>query len=243
MNYELFTKQLENLNNDFQKELTEEDRAPIYDGPVNAKRYWDAPIKIAWLLKEAYDEIDGKGGGWNYSVLLDKDNLYEDFFRPHASRATWHPIVYVSYGILKNFKLWDDMDYIRDDPKEMTSVIRDIAIVNVQKLPARNVAHTDFRDINKAFENHKHLLKRQLEILNPDIIIGASTLHLFNEIFEINDGANHKESITYYFKDKKLFIDAYHPAQTIICRETYVNDIVGAAKEWHILNNKAPNFH
>jgi hypothetical protein len=237
MNHDLFLRQLEELNSVIRSEVSEEEREPIYDGPVNAMRYLKSPIKIVWLLKEAYDDIDGKGGGWNYSVLLDKENLYEDFFRPHASRATWHPIVYVSYGILNNFRLWNDMDYIRDNPHELTSVIRDIAIVNVQKLPARNVTYTDSRDITKAFENHKHLLKRQLEILNPDIIIGASTLHLFKDIFDINDGANHKESITYYFKDKKLFIDAYHPAQTIISRQVYVNDIISAAKDWYILNN------
>src|SRR5580692_6095155 len=74
-------------------------RFAILDGAINMDRYFHSPIRIAWLLKEAYDDEKGAGGGWSYTRLLDNDTVYEDFFRPHGSRVTWHPIIYASYGI------------------------------------------------------------------------------------------------------------------------------------------------
>jgi hypothetical protein len=131
---------------------------------------------------------------------------------------------------------WGSMDYIRDEPEEMTSIVRDIAIVNVQKLPSKNVSKTDFQDIVKAFNKYKDILKSQIEILNPDILICANTMQLYKELFDLtSEKINTKESITYYTKNEKLYIDAYHPAQTQVYRETYVDDIITAAKEWHEL--------
>jgi hypothetical protein len=236
MDYSSFKKQLDNLDEIIKNRISEDRREPIYDGAINPERYFKSPIKIAWLLKEAYDDLNGEGGGWCYSELLDKENVYEDFFRPHGSRATWHPIIYVSYGILNNFMFWGSMDYIRDEPEEMTSIVRDIAIVNVQKLPSKNVSKTDFQDIVKAFNKYKDILKSQIEILNPDILICANTMQLYKELFDLtSEKINTKESITYYTKNEKLYIDAYHPAQTQVYRETYVDDIITAAKEWHEL--------
>ena len=130
--------------------------------------------------------------------------------------------------------LWTNMDYIRDDPEELTSVIRDIAIVNIQKLPSKNVTKTEFKDISNAFDKYKDILKSQIDVLNPDILITANTMKLYKGIFDLNtEKANYKESITYYFINGKLYVDAFHPAQTQVNRKTYVDDIITAAKEWY----------
>jgi hypothetical protein len=85
-------------------------------------------------------------------------------------------------------------------------------------------------------DKYKDILKSQIEILNPDILICANTMQLYKELFDLtSEKINTKESITYYTKNEKLYIDAYHPAQTQVYRETYVDDIITAAKEWHEL--------
>jgi len=229
-----FKNRIASLNNLIRDKVSEPEnkRYPIYDGAVDAERYFNSTIKIAWLLKEAYQGKNGVGGNWNYSELLAKDSVYEDFFGSHASRATWHPIIYVSHGILNNFLYYNDMDSIKDDTK-MSFVVRDIAIINTQKLPAKNVTSSNMGEIHLAFDKYKDILKSQIDILNPDIIIGGSTMSLYKSLFDLKDeDAYHLENVKYYFKNNKVFIDAFHPAQRTVGREKYIDEIISAAEEW-----------
>ena len=235
MNITDFKKEIENMKIEIVKKVSEphNNRYPITDGAVNIENYYNSPIKITWLLKEPYDDVNGEGGGWDYSELLNKNSVYEDFFGTHSSRATWHPIIYTSYGILHNFMLWNDMDYIRDD-KDMSFIVREIAIINTQKLPAINMTYSNNDDISFAFDKYKDILKTQIEILNPDIIIGGSTMYLYGPLFDIKEeDAFYKESNKYFFKNNKIYIDAFHPAQRSIKRKVYIDDIILAAKEWY----------
>lgn len=204
------------------------DRLPIYDGAVNIEKYLKAKYKVAWLLKEAYCEKDGTGGDWHYSEILDVDNLYDSLIQPNASRATWAPIVYASYGILKGYRYYDDMDFIKDDPS-MAQVVREIAIVNAQKLPARQHTVTDIKDIQEAITKHGNLIMEQLELLNPDILIGGATMKLYKQLFALKDDEMKTVGcVNYWIKDEKLYIDAYHPAQRQLSHEVYVDSILAA---------------
>ena len=51
---------------------------------LNIEKYFNAKIKIVWLLKEGYEEKNGDGGGWNYSedvgLFPEKYILTRDFY-------------------------------------------------------------------------------------------------------------------------------------------------------------------
>jgi hypothetical protein len=218
-------------------------RFPITDGPVNIERYFNKPIKVCWVLKEPYDDVNGTGGGWDFATdLLDSATLYSDFIGPHRSRATWQPIVYATYGILNDFVLWNDMEYLRKKPS-MTEAIRDMAYLNSLKMPAVNVTRTDMRTVHASFGATKDILEMQLSLLDPDIIIFGGVFPLFKKMLEINSSnVRTNKGADYYIQNKKLYIDTYHPAQKTITRQVYIDGIVNAAKEWY-LEVKSPSVN
>lgn len=75
---------------------------PIIDSIVNVDNFLASDFQIPWILKEPYDDEDGRlaaGGGWHFG----NDFLFPEGFhkRMGRSRSTWHPITYVSYGHFK----------------------------------------------------------------------------------------------------------------------------------------------
>jgi hypothetical protein len=227
---------IETLCDEIEKEIWESyidengKAEPIIDGIVNINQYLKAQPKILWILKEPYDEEEdglASGGGWHFSRdFLGRDDFYQIM---GASKNTWHPIIYVSYGILNNFLQYIDMDYIRDD-LSMVEAIRQIAFINVKKLPGFTRTD-DFGIIRESYNKHKSILHKQINTYDPDIVIGGSTMPLFYEELGIkeNDIIGFG-SVNYAIKNNKIFIDAYHPGQTQVTRDIYVNDIIQASQ-------------
>ena len=242
MDVETYTLRSSDLRLRFQDSMDEPDnhRYVIYDGAVNAERYLSSPIKIAWMLKEPYEEADGTGGGWSFTDIFDREDLYNLIFKqPH--KATWHPIIYASYGIMHGFQRWDDMDYIRNAP-DMCDVVRSFAIVNAQKLPSLGAAKTNFAHVQRSYDKHQVLLHEQIDLLQADILVFANTFSLYRDALGLaNVEPMRKKSLSYYIKNSKLYVDAYHPAQLTHKRNVYVDDIIEAAEEWHSFLPRLPS--
>ncbi len=238
MNIEKISERLNSINLEIKEKLSDfkNNIYPIYDGAIALETYLRSPVKIMWILKEAYD-FNGTGG-WNYTEKLGIQNIFEEFLEGEPHRATWDPIVYVSYGILNEFQEWREMDYIRVNT-EMCQILHNIAIINTQKLPAKNDTVSYTNEISDAYKRNEDILRIQIETLNPDIIIGGNTLYLYKEMFGLDDENrihSNSGSMSYFVTNERLFFDAYHPAQRLIKRKDYVDDIILAAKDWY--NNK-----
>ncbi len=226
MEYQTLIDELNKLDEQIKTDLSDErnGRFPIYDGALDLEYYLNCPLKILWLMKEPYDDEGGKGGGWSFSIAIKEDEDFKYRLVKGSARATWQPVVYTSFGILNNFMNFEDMNYIRDN-HEMPKIIKNIAWVNIQKLPSKNGTRTNGADISEAYINYKSHIHQQIELLQPNIIICASTMDLIRNDFELQEMKSF-ESINYCLKNRTLFIDAYHPAQTTIKRDKYVNDII-----------------
>lgn len=209
----------------------ENNREIIDDGVYNPEKYFLNEIRLAWMLKEPYDEEDGTGGGWSYLSMFDGDDLYETTFKK-GHKTTWHPIIYTSHSILNGFPKWEEIEYIRDD-HSMASVVKEVAFINAQKLPAKGVTRTNMDDIIESIAKHGDLLKRQKELLDPNVLIFANTFELYRELLELNDVNLQKHgSCEFIEQNGKLYISAYHPAQTQVPSHEYVNNIVEVVKNW-----------
>ena len=83
-NLENFRKEILDFNELINETKESENRKPLLDGPLNIEKYFNAKIKIVWLLKEGYEEKNGDGGGWNYSedvgLFPEKYILTRDFY-------------------------------------------------------------------------------------------------------------------------------------------------------------------
>lgn len=207
--------ELDDSIKDYYKKFETPTRKLILDGIVNIEEYYDSPIKILWMLKEPYDKGNGEGGGWSIVEDLDKS-------RSRGSKkdqsGLWSKIIYTSYGILNQFCDFTKMKQVPTN--DVRNVLRQIAYINVQKLPATSKSNNSI--IQKAYEQHKSIILSQINAFDPDIIIGGMTTHLLrNDKMSINKSEN------------KKFVSAYHPAYWGKRQEDYVNDIVISVKEWH----------
>lgn len=229
VNFKVAHKQ---LMSEMQLRMNDEanDRIIIEDGVHSPEKYFADDIRISWMLKEPYDDNNGTGGGWALYDMFDEENQYKKFSGPH--RATWHPITYVSYGIKNNFLKWDDMDYIRDN-HQMLEVLKELAVMNVQKLPSLNLTITAMDHLHESMNKHNDLLLRQLELLNPNVLIFANTFHVYRSYLKLQNIKLEKHgSINYLINDNRLYIDAYHPSQRTVKRVNYVNDIIEVVRNW-----------
>lgn len=211
------------------------DTYPIRDGIIDIEKYFKAKYKILWILKEPYDEFDDEGkpygGGWG---LDDAIKPKQTFFEFKSGKPTFEPMIYTSWGILNDFCLWNDMDYVKNN-SSMLNALKSVAYINVKKLPGYTKSNNQV--IEKAYHQYKEILLKQIEYYNPDIIIGGSTLYyFFQDIGILRENLIHNGSVRFIIKNDKIFIDAYHPAQrtgtTGVTQEKYCNDIIDSVKIW-----------
>lgn len=127
------------------------------------------------------------------------------------------------------------MPYIRDD-KSMLEVLKDIAYINVDKMPGYKA--TSDSELAEAYEQWKDIVEEQIRLYDPQVICFANTMWLFKKDWGIDENTEH-ESISLgndkhmlvYRKDSRLCLDTYHPAQRVITRENYVDAIIKAVNE------------
>lgn len=226
--------QISLINEQIEKEYKpKNDAYPIYDGIINEESYLNSQFKILWILKEPYDDVDENGspsgGDWNLVKAID-ENL-EGF----SKIKTWQQIIYCSYGILNNFVKYSQMDYYNEGV--MKDILKKIAAINIQKLPAHTTSN-DF-EISSAYYSHKELLFKQIEIINPDIIIGGNTLKYFKndlQFDKLQTSNTNEKYVEHYFDEKRIYIDAYHPstfgAQAGWSKELYIDSIIETVEKW-----------
>lgn len=202
---------------------------PIYDGIYTAKDYLDAKYKVVFLLKEGYDTGDALGGGdWSFGDCFENS---DDAWKI----PTWQVLSYIMHGIFENKKK-SQLEKISKD-NDMIDILKKCAIINLSKMPGS----TTSGDMAAKTEVWKDIVRLQLETYDPDAIICGNTAnnlcdqilnksewsHLYNmpennpvlTVCKIN---NAKETI---------LIDAYHPANTVLKREDYVDSIVDAVRK------------
>ena len=84
----------------------ENDRSLISDGVMQPDEYFSNEMRLAWVLKEAYDKEDGTGGEWSYFDLYDKTGF------DISTVKTLKRIIKTSYSIHNDFIKGENMDDI-----------------------------------------------------------------------------------------------------------------------------------
>lgn len=216
------TNKFKKLDNDFAKlSLSKYGKLPIYDGIVDLEIFKNTYPKVLWILKEVNspeDECD-----WDMREAI--KSLKSSTGLKRGWGNTFTSIVYVSEGIIKN-KEWDEIPYLYDNP-DTIDVLNSIAFINLKKNPGKSRANTI--ELYEAYVIYKDLLFKQINLINPDIIIfGGTYLYFKNDI--PNDNFKHCGSCNVFKIDDKIFVDAYHPQYIGINREKYFTDIITGIK-------------
>jgi hypothetical protein len=221
-------EQLEALESEINAELNLQATPaadPITDGVVDINRYLAARPKMLWILKEPYDDfVDGApvGGGWSVTKdLLAKGKV--------GNRGTYAPMAYITYSVFNGFPKYNQISYVTHDPR-VADAMKDIAYINVKKLPGHQTSRgTDFASI---YRQNQPILCKQIQGINPDIIIGGRVLPLFmKDLGLCQADFTTSGSAGYCVRDQRLYISAYHPAQwSAVAKADYVDDIVSIIK-------------
>lgn len=181
----------------------------ISDGLVNEKSYEAAPSKICFFLKEAYS----KDGNEEWSLT--------DWLSGGAMTRMWSSVAEWTYGIIHTSTL-DIPSKPNLTVSEKSSLLQSIAVVNVKK--SNGTAKSDYVDLLKYAQLDKEYLRREIEILNPDIIVCGNNSSLLRFLYGASIQPNGKVGsdglIDYHFMRQhgyallgsKIILDYYHPA-------------------------------
>jgi len=205
-----------------ERQLVKEGECPIIDGVADLADYLSQTIKILWVLKEPHKGIIPQGNK-RKSITLIK----ECFSQPGAHIVpTWRVIAYVSYGVSHNMR-WKEM--------KMMGVVTDImpslyktAYINISKVTSKTVS--DNARIGRLYKEWKRIIFRQIELYSPNVVIFGNTFDHFREDI-VNIGAtylgeNTNAGLNLFIWRGRLLIEAYHPRQRKMTRETYVDALI-----------------
>jgi hypothetical protein len=205
---------------------------PIFDGVINVDLYCSSPLRVMWILKEPWDEENSSGGGWS----LCSDALA---VKPVAAlgQATFHPIIYIAYGLFHGPMTFADMPWVRDmeNPED---VMRRLAFINAKKLPGVTWgAYSPL--ILEWYSRGKQIILGQIKAYDPDIVFGCAP-HFPAILDDLDSGWRSRVrsvgSADYVWQKDTLFVHVYHPGQTQTTRETYVDDALNAV--WQAMREK-----
>ena len=215
------------LCNDITEQIKRIGELAVIDGVVDIDCYLKCPLKVLWILKETNSEGD-------QSIV---DN-YKDpkWLTAYNGLMSIRRVIYASYGITHpEIKDWKDFPWSYEE--ECQSSLRDIAFININKLPGSSVANDN--EIQDAYNKNRVLLKLQFDTYNPDVVIFGNTLKYVNtedfdgDFSEANRMRTEKTDTHYYPSLNRLYINAWHPSYFFgISDKDYVMDIVEITRKW-----------
>ncbi|MBU1082517.1 MAG: hypothetical protein KKB59_18670 [Spirochaetes bacterium] len=206
----------------------------IYDGIIDTVKYYTAKYRILWILKEPNDlELKNNivvGGGWDLCDVI-KNISWLDQSKKKNGLTVFRRLSQCSNYILNTNNYTENYS-----KEEMWQSFKSTAYINIKKTPGgKNVSNYE---IQKAYIECREILHKQIESINPQIIIGCNTLSYFSSYYEFDK----KKKIQfnnlklakkgYYINNDKLFIDISHPLKHGISDMDYLNSIREAVLKW-----------
>ena len=179
----------------------------ISDGSVCPEVWNDRTTgpKIAFILKEAYGETES----WSLT----------DWIRETQPACNiWYRVTEWTYGLLNTTaeriaRYAPDRISFEESKERPNEWLGQIAIVNLKKSGGKS--SSNYGEISAYAAADREEIIRELELLDPDIIVCGSTADALNSICSFI-GPERCDN-WYYYSDaiggrKRLFIDYYHPA-------------------------------
>jgi hypothetical protein len=221
-------------NHNLQLDLIKEfGRTTTLDGILNLEEYNKSNPKILWILKEPNwgddyiedeednEPIDDLELNEIHNELLE-NKYYDDVTVYNHWQKTFKNISYITHGVIDKVYKFDDMSDIDREAKiDGKYYLKNIAFINLKKIPGGSYANSE--RIYESYVRHKAFFKKQIETINPDIIFNCSGV---NQLFlDLSEGSEINKNYGFNFSvcNSRLIINTYHPMQTTIGHEEYVD--------------------
>lgn len=178
----------------------------IEDGIVSEEEYLTSKYKIVYIMKE----VNG-GSGWNL-----KDFLYKG-----GRSQTWDNVARWTEGLL-NIDQEYNWSYLEENnEKRRKYYLKKIGVINLKKTPGHHTS--EYKKISKAASENRNLIKKQVDMYDPDIIICCGTADDFVTNYLESKLVNWKmtkRGIQYIKCNNKIIVSFAHPEARI--RDAYL---------------------
>ena len=175
----------------------------VKDGIVNPDKWVTQEIKPMFLLKEAY------GGKESWDLINDhilvKSKKQVD--------KTWKKVTQWTYGIMNTSVSSSPFFDENKIPKQFANeYLQSIAVVNVKKIAGASTSI--WSELEEAVDNDKDFLKKEIELIEPTVIVCGYTMSLLEKILGVKIKKTSNKNL-YYFAEingkKVIILDYYHP--------------------------------
>ncbi len=176
---------------------TEHQVSLVKDGIIDPMRWARAKPKVLFILKESYNDDESNLEGWD---LRNEHEIKEGGFN-----VTFREAAHWAYCVLNN---QNSTTGIKGTNK-IYDALCSTAIINVKKVLGTKTS--DPEDLAFYAERYGDLLIKQVNLINPDIVICGSTWDLIKPLIP----HDHIGDLLYREKDNnsgRLFINFWHPA-------------------------------
>jgi len=208
----------------------------IRDGVAFPEKYLSSKIKILWILKESYE----KNGvyGWHVTGEL-KNNDQKTYKIIHEKKTLWN-VCLISFAILHNCTYERAMDVFKANNCDLLDAIQKIGWINLNKIAAKETSNID---LTPQYITWEKVLKKQIDIYKPDIIICGNTLQYFSndknyfnfpkdEKILFQSIVPNKDKIYCYYPLKdRLYMNIHHPSYPMNWNEC-INEIITVVSDW-----------
>ncbi|NAY91385.1 hypothetical protein GTQ34_05585 [Muricauda sp. JGD-17] len=189
------TEQLNLLFENWEAEIPEYKGKFIKDGINNEDLYTNAKTKMLFLTKEPNNPKQEAGD-------------FRKWWKEGLKYTFSHRLAEWSYGILNDFPEYEQTWH---DKEGFSSAIFYVAFMNIKKIGGKGLSN--YAEMERHLLQNKDRLLRQIEIIEPDVIItGLTWKKLRNQLFDkvIWKHSGYNIAIGRYQNTK--IIDFYHPS-------------------------------
>lgn len=177
----------------------------IEDGVSDEEEYISAAFRIMYVLKE----VNG-GSGWSLCEHLRNGG------RQQRHDATWDNIARWTEGILHLDREipWSELE--ENCESRRSRMLRKICAINVKKTSGGCVS--DEKEIYEFARNDADILKKQMEIYAPDIVICCGTTGALTDACFSDKKIEWKmttRGVGYFIKGKMRVVSFSHPAARV----------------------------
>ena len=204
------------------------------DGIMNYDLFKNEKIKILWILRETHGKFNPKKWWGDKGYLEKKIEPFDSKDKKGSKKDTWEPVAKICYKILNNKETKNEY--------ELASALERIAIINLKKTSGGSKITKKFAEALKKQEN-RDIFITQIKKMKPDVIICGNTLNKiktseinFREVKGIPFSSKAMKKNHYFCFKNVVFINIYHPSNTSIKEEEYIDAAVEAYQYW--MNNK-----
>lgn len=179
----------------------------VADGAVCPDEYLASSPKICFLLKEAHFD--------------EPDSIARRLAAGHMSQM-WAAVAEWAYGIRHATAGGPLPKRPSLSPEEKTRILRSVAVVNVKK--SEGMSESDYGDLLDYVEADRDLLREQIEMLDPDVIVCCNYSSFLRAVYgagiterrKVDDAGliDHERMLEngYIVFQGRIVLDYYHPA-------------------------------